>query len=365
MSLRSLLREPRRAERLVALAGALVAVVLVITMLRGADNDPLTFAALGEKDTRTTPFVQQHLGREGPLRSEYGHDGKYFLVQAWDPLYLSGDHAGYLDDPIYRARRMLFPLVVGAAGLLPDDLVPWSLGLSQIAILAFGSLGAARLAREVGVSPWAGLGFAFNPGLYFEIQIGGSGILALATATWATLALQRGREGQASLWLMLSVLTREVMLVYAAGVALQRLLTRRRVPLRLLAPCIGGLIVWDVYLRVRLDPGSVVSSYRIVTWPLTGIVEAARGWSANSDADVMLVAVVILGLVSFALLLPSSWRHPAAGGAVGFLVLSVFLSHLVWGHGFDIARGVAPVFTALPILGLAHRQAQRQVAPAT
>jgi hypothetical protein len=365
VSLRSHLREPQWAERLVGLAGALVALVLVITMLRGAGNDPLTFAALGEEDTRTTPFVQQHLGRDGPLRSGTGHDGRYFLVQGWDPLYLSAEHAEYLDDPIYRARRMLFPMVIGAGGLLPDDLVPWSLGLSQIAILGFGSLGAARLAREVGVSPWAGLGFAFNPGLYFEIQIGGSGILALATATWATLALQRGRQGQASLWLMLSVLTREVMLVYAAGLALQQLFTRRRAPVGLLAPSIAGLLVWDVYLRVRLDPGSVVSSYRIVTWPLTGIVEAARGWSANGDSDVLLLAVVIISLVTFALLLPSSWNHPAAGGALGFLVLSVFLSHLVWGQGFDIARGVAPVFTALPILGLAYRQAQRQVTPAT
>ncbi len=354
-----------KTEWLVGLLGLVFGLLVVLGALRGSGGDPLLFAALGKEDTNTSVVIQDHLGRTGPLRAGMGHDGKFFLVQAWDPLYLSLDYADSLDDPVYRARRMLFPLVVGAGGLLPDRAVVWSLGYTQAILLGLGSLGAAKLARSAGVTPWAGLAFAVNPGLFFEIIIGGAGVLALATAIWGTYEVQRGRIWRASIWLMLSVLTREVMVVYVAGLALHHLASKRTLPIRLVAPSIVGLAAWDVYLRARLHPGSVVSSYPIVTWPFSGIVQAARGWQSNEWSDKLLLAMVIGAIVMFAWLLPGCWRNPIASGAAAFLVLSLLLSQLVWGKGFDISRGISPIFTVLPILALARSQVSQVVSAAT
>ncbi len=338
-----------RHEFGVTLVGLFLAFVVVFSMLRGSGNDPLVFAALGYTDTETTPVIQEHLGRAGPVRAGVGHDGKYFLMQSWDPLYLDGQYTEAMDDPLYRARRMLFPLLLGAGGLLPDHLTPWSMAYGQVLILGLGTLGAAKVSQELGGSPWAGLAFVLNPGLWFEVVIGGAGVLALATAVWGTWNVQRGRLGQASIWLMLSVLTREVMLVYVAGLAVHHLLSKRKLPIALVAPSIGGLLVWDVYLRLRLEPGAVVSSYRIVTWPFGGIMAASRTWADNGTIDRWTIFGVIVLLGVFTASLPRLWKLAVISGPAAFLVLSVLLSELVWFHGFDISRAVSPVTTLLPI----------------
>ena len=358
-----------KTEWLVGLLGLVFGLFVVLGALRGSGGDPLFLLPSARTTPTPAPSSRNISVAPDPLREGMGHDGKFFLVQAWDPLYLSRDYADSLDDPIYRARRMLFPLVVGAGGLLPDRGVVWSLGFTQAILLGLGSVGAAKLARTAGVTPWAGLAFAVNPGLFFEVIIGGAGVLALATAIWGTYEIQRGRIWRASMWLMLSVLTREVMVVYVAGLALHHLASKRRLPIRLVAPAVVGLAAWETYLRVRLHPGAVVSSYHIITWPMTGIVQAAQGWQSNDWSDKLVLGMVLCSMIMFIGLLPGSWRSPIASGAAAFLVLSLLLSALVWGKGFDISRGISPIFTVLPMLALARSRTRAPAvgtaAPAT
>ena len=59
----------------------------------------------------------------------FGHDGKYYFMQAMDPFFMSPeDHAAYLlDRPTYRAQRMVYPTLAGGFGLLPAQAISWSL----------------------------------------------------------------------------------------------------------------------------------------------------------------------------------------------------------------------------------------------
>ena len=78
-----------KTEWLVGLLGLVFGLFVVLGALRVSGGDPLFFAALGQDDNNTSAVIQEHLGRTGPLREGMEHDGKFFLVQAWDPLYLS------------------------------------------------------------------------------------------------------------------------------------------------------------------------------------------------------------------------------------------------------------------------------------
>ena len=329
------------------LVGMFVTFVVVTSVLRGSGNNPLVFAALGESTNTATVVIHEHLGQSGPLREGGGHDGKFFLLQSWDPFYLDGQFADAMDDPQYRARRMLFPTIFGGAGLVPDGWTPWTMAYSQVLIAGLGTLGAAKVSQAIGGSAWAGFAFVFNPGLWFELFVGGAGLLALATAIWGTWNVQRGRTGQAAAWLMLSVLTREVMLVYVAGLALHQLVTRRKLPILLVTPSVLGLVAWDLYLRMRLQPTEVVSSYRIVTWPFSGIQAASSVWAENGWFDRSLIFAVIGLLAVFTLSLPRLWKLAVMSGPAAFLVMSVLLSELVWFHGFDISRAITPITTLL------------------
>ena len=99
-----------------------------------------------------------HVGCWGTseTRPNLGHDGKFFFAQANDPLSLQPErHAAFLDGPLYRAQRMLFPLIAGGFGLFPPGVVVWSMLVTNLLAMGVGALLAARLAIRWGV-PVAG-----------------------------------------------------------------------------------------------------------------------------------------------------------------------------------------------------------------
>ncbi len=332
----------------VAALGLLVGVLVCAGLLLQSGGDPLTFAALGAEDTQTTPHVIDVYERDVHLRSNLGHDGRFFLVQALDPLYVSTDHAGFLDRPVYRGQRMLFPLIAGLGGLAPIEAVPWLMGATQVVALALGTFATARLAMRLGGRPELGLAFALSPAVLGEVGIGGAGVVALAAAIWATVLVEEERLPAAALWFAFAALAREVMLLYVAGVALHRLVRTRRIPWSIAIP--PGLAVgaWGLYLRLRLDAGSGVDEVREFDVPLAGIVKAASAWTDDSLfswAMRLLVAAALAGAVAAAVKRPNALTW----GSVGFAVLAVLLSEFVWREWFDIARAVLPIFTAVAI----------------
>ena len=216
--------------------------------------------------------------------------------------------------------------------------------------LGLGSVGAAKLARTAGVTPWAGLAFAVNPGLFFEVIIGGAGVLALATAIWGTYEIQRDRIWRASMWLMLSVLTREVMVVYVAGLALHHLASKRRLP--------------DPTRRSRrrrprrmgnAPPGQAPPRRSGLELSHHHLAHDRHRPSSPGLAEQRLVGQTrarhgpLLDDHVHRALLPGSWRSPIASGAAVFLALSS-CSRRWYGKGFDISRGISPIFTILPML---------------
>ncbi len=332
----------------VAALGLLVGVLVCAGLLLGSGGDPMTFAALGQDDTQTTPHVIDVYGDDVHLRPDLGHDGRFFLVQALDPLYVSAEHAQFLDRPVYRGQRMLFPLLAGLGGLAPIEAVPWLMGATQLAAMALGTFATARLALRLGGRAELGLAFALSPAVLGELGIGGAGVVALAAAIWATVLVEEDRLRAAATWFALAALAREVMLLYVAGVALHRLVRTRRIPWTIAIP--PGLAVgaWGMYLRLRLDSGSGVNEVREFDLPFAGIVRAASSWTNDSPFSWAMRVLVVTALVG---MIAAASKRPNAitWGSVGFAVLAVLLSKFVWREWFDIARAVLPVFTAVAL----------------
>ena len=138
-------------DRRVALLALVVATLIHGLMLAKAGGDTFVFAALGEDDPVTTEHIRDVVGDDDLLaRTALGHDGKFFLLQAWDPLYVTAEHADALDRPVYRGQRMFFPFVAGLGGLAPVAAVPALMALTNIISLAAGAMGTARLCEQIG-----------------------------------------------------------------------------------------------------------------------------------------------------------------------------------------------------------------------
>ena len=234
----------------------LIGVGLSVRVLAAADFEITTFLAFGEDAVEITQYAEDVLGERVQVRAAQGHDGKFFFLQAMDPLYLEpGEHSVFLDRPVYRAQRMLYPLVAGVGGLLPARAVPWSMVLVNVLAIGWGGLGTARLAARYGASPWWGLAFPLNVGMLAEFVISGAGIVAFAAAVWGVLALEEDRPGLAATWLTASVLAREAMLLFVVGAAFQRWRRTRQIPVGLVSAPVLAVLAWAGYLRLRLEIG--------------------------------------------------------------------------------------------------------------
>jgi hypothetical protein len=352
---RSLSEEPLRrpSARLVGLTGLVIGVGLALRVLIPHGMDPSIFVAFGEDSRVQTEYARELLG-EVTTRRDLGHDGKFFFAQANDPWYLAPEHhAVVLDRPLYRAQRMLYPMVAGGFGLFPPWIVPWAMLLTNLLAMAVGATVAARIAASWGLSPWLGLWVPLNPGLIFELDIGGSGVLAYVCCLAAVHALERERLGLASVLFAAGALSRESMVAFAAGVFVLWWLDRKRAPWPILVAPLVALAGWTAYLTTRLDGiEGVGGGTRNFSAPFVGLFTAFGGWLEEPLS--LLVSITLLAIVLVFVPLAVRSRTSIAWGALPFAALLIVLHVNVLREPANFSRVIAPIFTAFPFVILAR-----------
>ena len=133
---------------LVALVTVVFSSVLVVRSLSEVDWDATLFTAFGEEALPTRAYAEERLG-DVFLRASQGHDGKFFFVQANDPLVLDPEtNTSVLDRPLYRSQRMLYPLLAGGGGFLSPETIVWSLIVVNVLAMGAGTLATVSV-REV------------------------------------------------------------------------------------------------------------------------------------------------------------------------------------------------------------------------
>jgi hypothetical protein len=339
----------------VGLAALALSSMLAVRVLSQVDWDVTIFGAFGEEATAVTEYAEERLG-EVYLRTQQGHDGKFFFVQANDPWVLAPEeNAIVLDRPLYSSQRMLYPVLAGGAGLFEPKTVMWAMLIVNLVAMGLGSWGVAALAKEMSGSPLWGLTFVLNPGFISEIIIGGAGIVAAACAFWALVFLMRGRMTGAIVLLTLAALTREAMLIAAAGSAVW-LWRRGRsgLAIKSIAVPLAGVATWAIYLRIRLGWEVGTSQVQEIGLPFVGLAQASEDWLGNSVDLVPGLALVLLLVLYTRRVLTSG--HLVGWAFLGFAPLALLFTERVWRNYFDITRAIAPVITTFVLLVLLARR---------
>lgn len=338
-----------RRRLVVGLVGLAIATVVAGRLLFASGGDPTVFASFGEDSVEITSYAEQELGREVVTRPQLGHDGRFFFVLANDPWLVDGEqHNSLIDRPTYRAQRMLYPMLAGGGGLFGAETIAWSLLLVNLLAMGLGTWGVATLASDLGGSPWWGLAFTLNVGLISEMNIDAAGVVAAAAAFWGVVFLRRRAIGPGIALLAVSALSREAMLIVAAGTAwwLWRQGHRKQSIVTLGIPT-GLVVLWGIYVRVRLGPGGDVAEIQELGWPFVGLIQAFEGWFIDPiDLAIGLAILILLALFT---------RRVASDGLVGwaffgFVPLALLLTRQVWLSYYDITRAIAPVLTAFVLL---------------
>jgi len=351
------LRTASPSPLVVATVASLLTVVLVSVGLNRAGWDPTVFVGFGEDAVAITEYATERLGAI-ELRPVQGHDGKFFFVQANDPWVTQPtDNAAILDHPIYRSQRMLYPVLAGGFGLFGPTAVTWGLLVVNILAMGLGTFATARLSRRLGGSTWWGLAFVANFGLLYTLTNDDAGILAAALAMWAVAMVYEERLGMAIALLAGAALTREVMVVCAAGLAVW-LWSQHRRKAALVALVVPGVAIagWIVYLRYQLGPDQ--ADPRAVGWPFVGLARAVPEWLA--DPVVALAGVAVLVILALFTVRWAQTRTALGWMFIGFVPLAALLTDKVWREIFDYTRAVAPLLTAAMLLIFVEARAKRE-----
>jgi hypothetical protein len=286
-----------------------------------------------------------------------GYDGQFYAQIALAPTLADPDLITALDNPAYRARRILLPAVAHVLGAGRPGLILQAYALLNILCwFVLGWLLLRRLPPENphNVARW--IGCMFSMGVLDSVW---QSLVDLPALLLLVLALEAGRQSLrlSSLWLALSHLAKETNLLAAFAVFAEphrRDLRRRALELGL---CALPILAWSLYVHQRFGSNAGTSGLGNFTWPLVGAIgqigrSGAEVLSGNLDSRHVfaLLAIPSLYLQGWILLrLPSPgdpwWRVGLAYGA-----LMLFLGEWIWTGYWAACRAVLPLTIAFNLL---------------
>jgi glycosyltransferase involved in cell wall biosynthesis len=212
---------PRGIAAIAGLVALLVWAGLVFGKFGG---NPTGLARIGERFP-----ANPHLPREQllVLPGKRGNDGQQFLVLAIDPLQLDPATPQAVDNPIYRGKRLLYPLLAWVTGLGQPQLIVWTLGLLNVGSIAGAAGLVAQWAQLEQRNPRWGLAVLALPGYWITLTLSTADLLATTLLLAAAVAWRQRRPAGLSAALAGAVLTRETALLAWAASGLATLSERR------------------------------------------------------------------------------------------------------------------------------------------
>lgn len=281
-----------RATRAVTVGGVrrLLLVLLAVALAgiwplyRSAENHSFTAIIGAGVVGPSTPL----LAREVPdlaVTQNAGHDGQQFYAVARHPFDPSAS-APYLANPVYRYRRIVFPLIGGALAPGGGTRLIAALMLVGLAGVALGALAVSLLP---GAPWWLPLVVGATPGVVAATGLTLADSLALGFTLAAFAASTRHRNALVLAALVLGVLTRETVFLAAIALACTPQLSRqwRAAYLAVPAVLLGAWMLWVSHvLHIPINDGASDQ----FSFPLVG-------WLRSESDSIGIVIALLLALV--------------------------------------------------------------------
>jgi len=262
--------QPRSIGLLTGLIALLVWALVVFGKYHG---NPTGLARIGDQ----LPLSPRLQGADlVVIAGKRGNDGQQFLSLALDPLQQLPGTSAALDNPIYRGKRLLYPLLAWLVGLGQPALIPWSLGLINVALIGCCGALVSSWAQLEQRSPQWGLAVLALPSYWITLSLDTADLLATTLLLASALAFRAQRPGLLISSLSLALLSRETGLLAWASSGFTSLRERRWTWLLPLALVPLPLLAWTASLKARFPAtadGLQVGLH--FTWPGVGIATKA------------------------------------------------------------------------------------------
>ena len=190
-------------------------------------------------------------------QGEIGYDGQQFLSLAFDPLLQNYETIAALDHPIYRYRRILYPLIsylfsFGNRTLIPYVMVSINY-LSIIGIVWIISLYFQLNQKQ----KWQPLLTLCIPGVWIVLSLGTADLLSSLLLILSFYCYRYNKPIWTAVTISLACLTRETMLLIWLAILLTSLIQKKKEHSKQLLWAWIPPFLWTIYTSFLHLPGAV------------------------------------------------------------------------------------------------------------
>ena len=190
-------------------------------------------------------------------QGEIGYDGQQFLSLALDPFLQNSETIESLDHPIYRYRRILYPLISYCLGLGNHTLIPYIMvGINVASIIAIVAL-VNLYFRSNRQSQYQALLTLCIPGIWIVLSLGTADLLSSIFLIGAFYCYRQEKPIGTAICISLGCLTRETLLLMWLSLLIVSWLHKKRQQIKCLLWALLPPIFWTVYISFLNLPGKV------------------------------------------------------------------------------------------------------------
>ena len=202
-----------------ALLGLVLQLLIVGVFLGREGGNPEWFVHFG-RSASALPLARQVLGRDVLVPNLHGSDGQAYWILARDPLLLHPNaNARFIDRPVYRAQRIIYPALAAPFRLAGERGLLWGLIIGNLLAGAIGGLVTGLLSVELGGPAFLALAFVVNPAPVVSTIADMSDGVALMALVATVLLLVRGDRRWMLVTGAIAALAKEPSLLGLAGIA--------------------------------------------------------------------------------------------------------------------------------------------------
>jgi hypothetical protein len=310
-----------------------------------------------------SPYVDQATAFTYP--GQVGYDGQMFLSMALDPFLQNPGTIAALDNPLYRYKRILYPLLGYVLGLGNREIIPYALvAINYLCIVALVGMAS----RMNPIRRWQGLLVLAIPGVWMTLAFSTADLLS-STLLMAAIFYYRDRRSTfrrstfrrstlMSLAIAAACLTRETMVLGWLALMIASITDRHWAQVKHLAVAIVPAIAWNFHVAQKLahqgDSG-IAASFggpgMGILHKISTVIQA--GLTGNNLFEIYLFGLL---LVTLGMTIAIARPNPAKNRVIWLCaclygVTLLFSGDQILGYFLGYSRVYIDVFLLLVLVG--------------
>jgi hypothetical protein len=219
----------------------------------------------------TSPYLDAARAIIIPVQA--GYDGQMFLSLAFDPLMQNPGTIAALDSPVYRYRRIFYPLLGYGLGLGNPRLIPYALvAINALCISSLvGMIGwGLRQTRE---PRWHPLLVLCIPGIWMTLLHSTADLLSSTLIVLAICCFRYGRRWATGIAIALGCLTRETLFLGWLSLMICAVFDRDWQQVKILVLALLPVAVWNLNVLTKFSNYTSVGAGINWTKPMADILQ--------------------------------------------------------------------------------------------